>query len=163
LQRLADPGVRRAERACTRAGGANPGAIRWVFGCRNPGVRRFPKRVPVRPPDPKAPLFKRTENRFEPPAESPGRRSLSFENWRRVASDPPGKPTMTDRRRRGQAISVRFRSGAADSSAGSRFPKREAPRYETCRNREYPGLFRGRIPELNSAGLTSKITGPALR
>jgi hypothetical protein len=41
-RRWTDPGIRRAERARTRVGGANLGAARPVIGCRNFGFCRFP-------------------------------------------------------------------------------------------------------------------------
>jgi hypothetical protein len=58
---------------------------------------RRPRRFPVR-------------SKREPRVKSTGGLSLLSENGRRGIPCPPGHPAMTDRRRRGRGISVRFRS-----------------------------------------------------
>jgi hypothetical protein len=128
-RRLADGGPCRATLRGTPRGVANPGAIRPVFGCRNPGSGLFPNRVPVRPPASKP------GSSCPPKAQADARCGpKTGGEWRRGR---PENLVMKDRRRRGRAVPVRFRSGAADSSAGPKLPgfRRAKPRIiKACRN-----------------------------
>jgi hypothetical protein len=124
----------------------------------------------VRVPKPRMPLVSesrpgpvsRTENpAFQAPrkpvraARQKPRSTAAFVRKRAVrALRPPENPAATDRRQRGRAVSARSRSGAADSSAGlglSSFRSAKPNVVKTCRNPKDSGLFRGRIPELDSA------------